>query len=203
MYNTLENTMQGISRKEKIEKVIQKRQEGIIVFEDLHDPHNAAAVLRSCDAFGFQKAFYIFENEKKYNPKKIGKASSTSANKWLTIETFDNTKSCFDKLKSEGYVIFVTTLNPKNQINLYETFPTLGPKIAIVFGNEFAGASEYASVQADYHLFIPMRGFVQSFNISVCAGLVLGELTRKRAEEGMEKYLISEEDKILLRSTWK
>lgn len=198
-----DNIMQSISRQEKIEKVIQKRQEGIIVFEDLHDPHNAAAVLRSCDGFGFQKAYYIFEKEKKYNPKKIGKASSTSANKWLTIGVFDTTKSCFDKLKSDGYTIFATTLNPKNQINLYEELPTLGPKIAIVFGNEFAGISEYASENSDYHLFIPMRGFVQSFNISVCAGLVLGEITRKRVAKGMENFLLSDSEKNHLRQTWK
>lgn len=195
-------------RKSKIEGVISRRQEGIIVFEDIHDPHNAAAVLRTCDGFGFQKAHYIFEHEKKYNPKKIGKASSTSANKWLTIESFSSTRDCFEKLKKDGFKIYVTSLTPpaggpKSLVNVYDKLPTLGPKIAIVFGNEFRGISEYASQNADYHLYIPMRGFVQSFNISVCAGLVLGELTRKRMEDGMEKYQISDFEKNSLRMSWK
>ncbi|MFO0703663.1 MAG: RNA methyltransferase [Patescibacteria group bacterium] len=191
------------SRQDKINQVLSNRQEGVVVFEDIHDPHNAAAVLRSCDAFGFQKAYYIFEKEKYYNPKKIGKASSTSANKLLSIETFRDTKSCYEKLKAEGFTIYATTLNPNNPVNLYEKFPTLGPKIAIVFGNEFTGISEYGANHADYHLYIPMRGFVQSFNISVCAALVLGEITRKRVEEGIDKYQLPAIEKENLRSSWK
>ncbi len=192
------------SRQDKIKNVISGRQEGVVVFEDIHDPHNAAAVLRTCDGFGFQKAYYVFEQEKKYNPKKVGKASSTSANKWLTIDTFNSTKSCFEKLKSDGFTIYVTSLTTlKSPTNVYADLPTLGPKIAVVFGNEFRGVSEYATQNADFHLYIPMRGFVQSFNISVCAGLVLGELTRKRMEDGMEKYLLPDNDKKLLRVVWK
>ena len=78
-------TSETTARRGKISKVIERRQEGVIVLEDIHDPHNAAAVWRSCDGFGFQKVYLIFEKEKVFNPKKIGKASSSSANKWLDI----------------------------------------------------------------------------------------------------------------------
>jgi tRNA (guanosine-2'-O-)-methyltransferase len=172
------------------------------VLEDIHDPHNAAAVLRSVDAFGFQSVYFIFEKEKAYNPKRIGKQSSASANKWLTMEKFSSTKDCYDKLKSEGFVIYATTLESKEPLNLYAPLPTLGPKIALVFGNEHAGISDYAKDHADHHLFIPMRGFVQSFNISVSVALTLGEISRKRGEEGMEKYVLEADQKEQLSSAW-
>lgn len=190
------------SRTQRILSVLDRRQQGIIVLEDIHDPHNAAAVLRSIDAFGFQTAYFIFEKEKAYNPKRVGKLSSASANKWLTVEKYSSTKDCYDKLKSEGYTIYATTLESKAPLNLYETLPTLGPKIALVFGNEHTGISDYARDHADHHLYIPMQGFVQSFNISVSAALVMGEITRKRTGEGMERYLLSTEEKSNLASRW-
>jgi tRNA (guanosine-2'-O-)-methyltransferase len=190
------------TRKVKMSQIIDARQEGIIVFEDIHDPHNAGAVLRTCEAFGFQKVHYIFENEKYYNPKKIGKSSSASANKWLDISTFTSAENCFESLQSKGYTIYATTLSPQKKVNLYENLPTLGPKIAIVFGNEYAGISQYASAHSDYHLYIPMRGFVQSLNISVCAGLVLGEITRRRVEEGIGQYLLPTTEKSVLHQKW-
>lgn len=190
-------------RQVKIQNVISGRQEGIIVMEDIHDPHNTSAVLRSCDGFGFQKAYLIFEAEKRFNPKRVGKTSSSSANKWITSQSFATTKECFDKLRADGYAIYATTLSPVNPVNLYSSLPNLGPKIAIVFGNENRGVSKYATDNADYHLYIPMRGFVQSFNISVCAALVIGEITRQREVNGMEKYLLDDSQKSDLQNNWK
>jgi tRNA (guanosine-2'-O-)-methyltransferase len=194
--------MPTLKRTEKIKQVLNHRQQGVIVLEDIHDPHNAAAVLRSVDAFGFQTAYFIFEKEKAYNPKRIGKQSSASANKWLTIEKFSSTKDCYEKLRSERYVIYATTLESEEPLNLYTPLPTLGPKIALIFGNEHTGISEYARDNADHHLYIPMQGFVQSFNISVSVALTLGEITRKRGEEGIEKYLLEEDQKQKLSNSW-
>jgi len=202
LYSYLINAVSTLKRIEKIKQVLNHRQQGIIVLEDIHDPHNAAAVLRSVDAFGFQTAYFIFEKEKAYNPKRVGKQSSASANKWLAIERYASTKDCYDKLKSEGYTIYATTLESTEPLNLYAPLPTLGPKIALVFGNEHEGISEYARDNADHHLYIPMIGFVQSFNISVSVALTLGEITRKRIEEGMEKYLLEEDQKQELSKVW-
>lgn len=96
------------SRQEKIERVIENRREGVVVLEDIHDPHNAGAVCRSCDAFGWQKVYLIFDKEKQFNPKRIGKASSSSANKWLTFKIFKSTKECFEELKKDGFEIYAT-----------------------------------------------------------------------------------------------
>lgn len=189
-------------RTQKISRVLNHRQQGVIVLEDIHDPHNAAAVLRSVDAFGFQTVHFVFEKEKAYNPKRIGKQSSASANKWLTIEKFSSTKECYEKLRSEGFVIYATTLGSIQPLNLYAPLPTLGPKLALVFGNEHAGITEYAKEHADHHLYIPLQGFVQSFNVSVSVALCLGEITRKRGEEGMDKYLLTAEGKNVLHERW-
>ena len=99
------------TRNQKINRVMKNRHEGIIVLEDIHDPHNAAAVWRSADCFGFGKIYLIFDQEKVFNPKKVGKASSSSANKWLDFEIFKSTAECFKKLKKEGYKIYVTVLD--------------------------------------------------------------------------------------------
>lgn len=187
----------------KINTVISQRQQGIIVFEDIYDPHNAAAVLRTMDGFGFQTAYFIFEKRQKYSPRQVGRVSSSSANKWLTIKSFATSQECIEELKRDGYTTYATHLYPERQIDLYtQSLPTLGPRIALIFGNEHSGVSEYVSSQSDYHLHIPMSGFVESFNISVCAALVLGEITRKRTVDGMEKYLLSEAEQARLKTQW-
>ena len=78
---------------------MENRHQGIVVLEDIHDPHNAAAVWRSADAFGFGKIYLIFDQEVKFNPKKVGKETSGSANKWLDFEMFNSAVECYKKLK--------------------------------------------------------------------------------------------------------
>lgn len=191
------------SRLTKIESVLARRQQGIIVLEDVQDPHNAAAVLRTMDGFGFQTAYFVFEKRLRYSPQKVGKVSSSSANKWLTIKSFSSSIECISQLKRDGYVIYATSLYTDRQVGLYDDkLPDLGPRIALIFGNEHAGISEYAASQCNYQLFIPMSGFVESFNISVCAAVVMGELTRKRSVEGMTKYLLSPDDRDRLKTEW-
>ena len=173
--------MPTTERQEKIKRVTQSRQEGVIVLEDIYDPHNAAAVFRSCDAFGFQKVCLIFEQEKEFNPKKVGKVSSASANKWLDFEIYDSTEKCLQDLKKQGYEVCVTVLDDEAQ-DLFKT-KLNKEKVALVFGNEHRGVSEQAIKMADRKIYIPMRGFVQSLNLSVTAAIFMYELTRQRGEK--------------------
>lgn len=173
----LEGQLTPVNREEKIKKVIEQRQKGIVILEDIHDPHNAAAVWRSADAFGIQKIYLIFEKEKAFNPKKIGKASSASANKWLDFEIFTSTEECLKKVKSEGYTVYATVLDREAE-TIYKTDFPENP--AIMFGNEHRGLSEEAINLADKKIYVPMRGMVQSLNLSVTAGICLYELTRQR-----------------------
>jgi tRNA (guanosine-2'-O-)-methyltransferase len=162
----------------KIEAVADKRQEGILVLEDIHDPHNAAAVWRSSDAFGFQKIYLIFNKEKVFNPKKVGKASSSSANKWLDFKIFKSTEECLNQLKSEGYKIYATVLDKEAKKLSEIDFKT--KKVAIMLGNEHQGLSEAAIKMTDEKIYIPMRGMVQSLNLSVTAAIMMYEVNRQR-----------------------
>ena len=179
-------------RRAKIEEMVERRQSGIVVvLEDVHDPHNAAAVLRSCDAFGVQDVYFVFDKQAAYNPRRVGKASSSSANKWLSYKKFSSASECLQELKGEGFEIVGTALNERSE-DLFE-MEVQGEKVALVFGNEHAGLSERAVEMCDRLLEIPMRGMVQSLNISVAAALCVYEVTRQRGKD--EKYLLNDGEK--------
>lgn len=178
-------------RQQKIERVIKNRQAGLtLALEDIHDPHNAAAILRTCDAFGIQQAYFIFDQEKPYNPGRVGKSSSSSANKWLDFKTFKSTEEAISDLKKDGYWIIGTALSSRAS-NLFET-KFSQEKIAVIIGNEHQGMSKQAMDLCDQLIVIPMRGFVESLNASVSAALVIAEITRQRLASDTLKPLDEE-----------
>lgn len=149
-----------------------------IVLEDIHDPHNAATILRTCDAFGIQHVYYIFQQERSYNPAKIGKSSSSSANKWLTFHIFRSAQECLNQLKTDGFTTYATMLDHDSQ-NFYQTDFSRG-KVAIILGNEHRGITPETAQLADHKIYIPMKGMVQSLNVSVTAAICIYEATRQR-----------------------
>lgn len=165
-------------RLEKINHVVSNRQRDLVmVLEDIHDPHNAAAIFRTCDAFGIQNVYLIFNKVEPYNPKQVGKASSATANKWLDFKIFKSAKECLSELKRTGYKI-ISTLLDENASNIYEfKWPE---KIALVLGNEHTGLSSEAVKLSDYKIYIPMLGMVQSLNVSVATAIFLSEIRRNR-----------------------
>ncbi|MFA6007882.1 MAG: RNA methyltransferase [Candidatus Shapirobacteria bacterium] len=177
--------MEKTLRQDKIKKVINNRQEGIIVLENIADPHNAAAVWRTADAFGFQKIYLVYSQEKAINPKKIGKKSSSSANKWLSFKLFKNIETCYTELKKEGYKIYATVLDEEakeiRETRFCQRLQRGKGKIAIVLGNEHRGLSEEAIKGADEKIYIPMKGMVQSLNISVTAAILMYEVDKQRS----------------------
>jgi len=180
-------------RLDKIKKVVDGRQKDfVVVLEDVHDPHNASAILRSCDGFGVQNVFYIFDKVEPYNPRKVGKVSSSSANKWIDFKIFKSTTRCLNKLKKDGYEIVATILD-ENAKSLYKT-NFRGKKIALLVGNEHSGLSDKAIAMSDKKIYIPMRGMVQSFNVSVTTAILIYEITRQRSSR-MKKYLLEDNDK--------
>lgn len=197
LYNTRMPTEHRLA---KIQTVVNQRQEGIVVLEDIHDPHNAEAVIRSCESFGIQTVCFIFHTQKPFNPAKVGKASSANANKWLDYRIFSHVNDCFSELKSEGYTLYGTVLADDAQSMYETTFPH--PKTALVFGNEAKGMSEDAIQGVDHKIIIPMQGMVQSLNLSVTAGIFLFELNRQRRQLGMEKFLLPVEQKTILEQSF-
>ena len=166
-------------RVNKINKVVQNRQKGAVVLEDITDPHNASAVFRSCDAFGIQDVYLIFDKQPVFDPKKIGKLSSSSANRWLDFHVFDSIDSCYKELKEKGFTTIATTLDERSD-DIYRTDFVEDENIALIFGNEHSGLSQQAIEKADKKMYIPMNGMVQSLNISVTAAICLFEMSRQR-----------------------
>lgn len=178
-------------RRAKIDKVIAGRQQGVVVLEDIYDPHNAMAVMRSCDAFGIQDIYVINASVKKFNPRKVGKQTSSSANKWLNFHCFDTTEDCLKELKSQGYTIVATVLDDESK-PIHEVDFTAEAKIALMFGNEHAGLTQEALAMSDIKINIPMTGMVQSLNLSVTAAISVYEMTRQRRAKGMQDFSFDE-----------
>ena len=180
--------------------VARHRMRGVIaVFEDIYDPLNAAAVLRTCDAFGIQNIYFIFEQQKSFNPNKIGTDVSTSANKWLSFKTFRSTKICIQELKKEHYVCIGTVPPQEREIKSLFDVKFSEPKIAIFFGNEHAGLSNYAKTHMHSLLSIPMYGMVESFNLSVSAAICLSHISHVRIKNVKNPFVSNMEAKNILK----
>ncbi|MBN1916173.1 RNA methyltransferase [Candidatus Dojkabacteria bacterium] len=180
----------------KIRNVVDRRQSGLtVVLQDIHDPHNAGAIFRTCDAFGVQTVYLIFEKEMPFNPKKIGKKSSSTANKWLDFEVFESTRKCFLQLKKQGFKIISTFLS-KDTKNIFG-IDLKDKKIALIVGNEQRGLTQEAVDLSDEVLSIPMAGMVQSMNVSVTIGIFIYEVIRQRKKFGNSFRLRMEARKSL------
>lgn len=168
-------------RLQRVIHTVANRQRGLmVIMEDVHNPHNLAAIARSCDAFGVQDVAFTMENEDLFDPKGVGKIVSASAAKWLDYRVFDTgTHHALTTLKSEGYHIAATWVNPDAR-DLYAVDFTQYDKLALMVGNEHAGISPAAIELADSAIYIPMRGIIESFNVSVAAAITLAEIVRQR-----------------------
>ena len=166
-------------RLNRLKRVAAQRQVGFtVVIEDVFDPHNLGAIARSCDAFGIQEINVIFDQQPAFNPKEIGKNSSTATNKWLNYRVHHDTETALRTLKDEGWQLVATVIDPAAE-PIYEA-DLCQPKIALLFGNEKTGLSAKAITLADKLVTIPMVGIAQSMNVSVSAALAIYEVTRQR-----------------------
>lgn len=179
-------------------QVIQSRTRYLtIVLEDIFQPHNASAVLRTCDCFGVQDV-HIIENRNEYT---VNPDVALGASKWLDLYKYNqeanNTLSTIKTLKEKGYRIVATTPHT-NDVNL-EEFDLEKGKAALFFGSELPGLSDVVMDNADEFLKIPMHGFTESFNISVSAAIILHHLTfRLRQSDINWKLDDKERDAVLL-----
>jgi tRNA (guanosine-2'-O-)-methyltransferase len=163
-------------RKEKLVSVLSKRQTDLtVVLENVFDPHNISAVMRTCDAVGIQEIYILTTRIPRH--KKWGAKSSSSAAKWLTIHQFDDADKCFSVLR-ERYEKIMTTHLSSDAVGLHEmelTRPT-----ALVFGNEHSGVSDEIRAMADGNFVIPQVGIIRSLNISVACAVTLYEAFRQK-----------------------
>jgi tRNA (guanosine-2'-O-)-methyltransferase len=167
-------------RQDRIEEVIDRRQPDLmVILENVHDPHNVSAVLRSCDAAGVLKIALIYTVES--TPTAFARTTSGSAAKWVEIRSFASVDACYSALKVEGFTIYATALNESSRDLFGVDFTE---PAAIAFGNEMRGLSQEAIERADATIEIPMVGMVRSLNISVACAVTLYEAFRQRREAG-------------------
>lgn len=188
------------SKKHGINQVLKNRTRYItVVLEDIYQPHNASAVIRSCDGFGIQD-LHVIENSNEYT---INPNVAQGASKWVDIYRYRgtggcNTGGCLDKLEAEGYCLYATSPHKSNME--FEDIK-LDHKIALLFGTELSGLSEQVISRARNTVKIPMYGFTESFNLSVCVALCLHTLVKKLHESKVNWHL-SEQEMESIRLDW-
>jgi tRNA (guanosine-2'-O-)-methyltransferase len=163
-------------RTNKLTKVLQHRQANLtVVMENVHDPHNISAVMRTCDAVGIQDIYIL--NTKIPRHKKWGSKSSSSAAKWLTVHQYTDAETCFADLRKNYHRIYATHL-ASDAISLYDIDFT--DSVALVFGNEHEGVSQEIKEMVDANFIIPQVGIIRSLNISVACAVTIYEAFRQK-----------------------
>ena len=186
-------------RFERLTTVLNKRQPDLtVVLENVFDPHNISAVMRTCDAVGIQDIYIL--NTKIPPHKKWGAKSSSSAAKWLTIHQFTDADQCFAELRKYFKKIYTTHLS-SDAIGLHDL--NLAEPVALVFGNEHSGVSEEIIAMADGSFIIPQAGIIRSLNISVACAVCLYEAFRQKTAAGHYDQPKIEGEKLnQLRNEW-
>lgn len=184
-----------------MERVLAKRTRYFtVVLEDIFKPHNASAVIRTCDCFGLQDIHVI----EKTNQYKVNPYVTRGASQWVDLHKYyreggNSVDDCFGFLREKGYKIYGTSPDPSS-ISIYDLQPD--EKLALVFDNEHEGISDEVKTKADGLVHIPMLGFTDSFNISVSASIFLYDLVKKAENMGISNFHLSEMEKNQLRMKW-
>ncbi len=158
-------------RLERIDEVVRSRTDELVLVVDcIADPHNSSAVLRSADAFGIQTV-HVIVGEHGF---RASRGVSKGTHRWLNVVRYQSAEGCVRRLKQDGYAIYVAAMGADTTPeDLRDT-----PRLAVVFGNEHRGVSPEMRSVADGTFAIPMRGFVESLNISVAAAITMQTLAR-------------------------
>jgi tRNA (guanosine-2'-O-)-methyltransferase len=158
------------ARLARLEEVVDGRTDDLaVVLDRVADPHNSSAVLRSADAFGVQNVHAIVGE----HGFRASRGVSKGTQRWLDVTRWETAEACARRLKRDGYAIYVAAMGgEKTPDGLREV-----PRLAVVFGNEHRGVSAEMRALADGAFSIPMRGFVESLNVSVAAAITMQVLT--------------------------
>jgi tRNA (guanosine-2'-O-)-methyltransferase len=160
-------------RQARIQSVLEQRLGSVTVLLDApHDPHNGSAVLRTCDAFGIPTVHVLPRVEAFMIARRITKGTE----RWLEVHHHASAEAAAHHLRAQGYELIAT--HPKGKL----TPPDLAhiPRLALLLGNEHEGICAELAVHAKRAVRIPMRGFVESLNVSVAAAVLLSAATQGR-----------------------
>lgn len=167
-------------RRARMEEVLTQRQPDLtLVLANIHDPHNVSAIYRSCDAFGVAEV-HLYYTDTAF--PLLGRKTSASARKWVDTVRHKDKEALLTSLRAKGQQIIATSCTPAARpLREWDfTKPT-----AIIMGNEHSGVSPELVEAVDGEVYIPMRGMIQSFNVSVAAAVILAEASRQREAAGM------------------
>jgi tRNA (guanosine-2'-O-)-methyltransferase len=170
-----------------------------VLLEDIYQSQNASAVLRTCECLGIQDV-HIVEQRNEYD---INPDVALGANCWLSLHYYQddpvNIQVAVNRLKENGYRIIATS--PHREGSTPETMNLEEGKMALMFGTELNGLTDEALSMADEYVQIPMKGFTESYNISVSAAVILYTL-RNRLERSELNWELSEREKSELLLNW-
>ncbi|MEO7955471.1 MAG: RNA methyltransferase [Fibrobacteria bacterium] len=179
-------------RRDLLQKVVDQRiRHFTMVLEDLKDPHNISAVIRTSEVFGFQDVHVISE----VNPYRVGRSVLKGSYKWLDIYSYSKRTRCLQGLKDKGYKIAVASTSsasvPLGEVDL--SHPT-----AFYLGSETIGNHPDTLAAADIRFRIPQYGLTESMNVSVAAGVLIANLDRWLKDHGRENYRLSDPERLAL-----
>ena len=186
----------------RMKEVLSTRSDRVaFVFERMVDPHNLSAVLRTMDAFSFQEAHLIAPLDK----LGLSKGITSGAERWLTLNQHEDTVTCLKIIRSQGFQIIASHVAPGRGITLAEI--DFSRPVALVFGNEHAGVGEEVLALADQTFHVPMRGMVESFNLSVAAAICAAHArqaleTNEPMAPSPEGFLLPREKALAIYALW-
>lgn len=188
------------ARYNRLTSVLNHRQPDItVVLENVFDPHNVSAVMRTCDAVGIQDVYIL--NNRIPPQKKWGYKSSSTATEWLSVHQFIDAESCFEEVRKKYAKIYTSHLG-EHSSDMYSL--DLTESIALVFGNETFGVSEDIRKFSDGDFIIPQVGIIKSLNISVACAVTLYEAFRQKMGKGhYTESRLPAGDRRLLEERWK
>jgi tRNA (guanosine-2'-O-)-methyltransferase len=186
-------------RHHRLTTVLDHRQPDLtVVLENVFDPHNVSAVMRTCDAVGIQDIYIL--NNRIPPHKKWGYKSSSTAAEWLTVHQFTDAEKCFEEVRKKYEKIYTSYLSD-GATDLYEM--NLTQSIALVFGNETFGVSDEIRKYCDGDFIIPQVGIIKSLNISVACAVTLYEAFRQKKQKGhYEQPRLVETDLQYVQKKW-
>jgi tRNA (guanosine-2'-O-)-methyltransferase len=167
-------------RFDRLRRVLDRRQPDLtVLMENVHKPHNLAAVLRTCDAVGVFEAHAVTLEA---TLPELHRAVTASAGKWLPVRPWAELGPACDYLRKAGFQLVAAHPAPGavDFRSVDYTRPT-----ALLLGQERQGVSAEAVARADRLVVIPMLGMVPSLNVSVAAAVILFEAQRQRAAAGL------------------
>lgn len=166
-----------------------------VLAENTFHPHNAAALIRHCEAFGIQQ-MHTIETRCAFDPSQN---ISRGSDRWINLVRHHSTAEALSALKADGYRLVATT--PHRESCTPETFDVERGKFALIFGTEHAGISDEAMAAADEYLRIPMCGMVESLNVSASAAILIYQLSQ-RLRAQVEGWALTEEEQVRLLYQW-